>query len=75
MTPEEKAKALINKFTFAPIYFTTYEDGAKMNAKQCALIAVEHILQELDHLPFDDQDFGTSKMKYWQEVKQEIEKL
>ena len=74
MTPKEKAEELIRK------YYTwgIRKEGQTLSwleSKQCALIAVDEILEELDHLPFDNQSFGTFKMKYWQEVKTEIEKL
>lgn len=78
MTPKEKAEDLVNKFiklTSKHEKLETAGLGAITLAKQCALIAVDEIIQELDHLPFDDQDFGTFKMKYWQEVKKEIERL
>ncbi len=62
MTPKEKAKELFNKFYMAI-------PGDEMgecyeSSKQCALIAVNEILNEPD-----------SSEGYWQEVKQEIEKL
>jgi hypothetical protein len=43
-------------------------------AKQCALIAVDLHLEELDKMKliFSDREIH---YKYWQEVKQEIEKL
>jgi len=57
MTPKSKAKELYYKFTnYAPLH---------SDNKQCALIAVNEIL---NLLPLANRD-------YWQEVKQEIEKL
>lgn len=67
MTPKEKALQLLWKYDHVT------DDVDK--GTTCALMAVDEVLEELDHLPFDDQDFGTFKMKYWQEVKREIEKL
>jgi len=85
MTPKEKARELVNQFLEKIPFADTnvYKDWKKeMNdkAKQCALIAVNEILEnvnyfftelEKDGLPnkFDDE------IEYWQEVKQEIEKL
>ena len=74
MTPKEKAEQLVNNFSpFVYCYVgsgmltNTFDNQAiKMNAKQCALIAVDEIL--LGYM-------GNPKVKYWQEVKQEIEKL
>jgi hypothetical protein len=68
MKPKEKAKDLFNKFIeFAQDWDEL--DGYivnKYNAKQCALIAVDEIL------PINS---NPQAIKYWQEVKQEIEKL
>lgn len=78
MTPKEKAEDLVGKFKI-PLILSDTDAGEEIIcttiSKQCALIAVDEILKELDHLPFDDQDFGTFKMKDWNKVKQEIEKL
>lgn len=63
LPPKEKAKELIVSFTFS-CRECDYED----NAKQCALIAVDEII---DHL-ISNKITGTL-MTYWQEVKQEIE--
>ena len=71
MTPKEKASELLDKFTFASIYFTNNTEGAKLNAKTCALITVDEILNTktfLISIPLSD-------LKYWQEVKEEIEKI
>ena len=72
MTPKEKAKELIQKYLkmndglieeFIPI--------PKEGAKQCALVAVDEIIHYLEIvLGVDKEDF-----EYWQEVKEEIEKL
>lgn len=69
MTAKKRAKELVNKMLLdhdMPYYL----------AKECALIAVDEILNELD----DIRNFTGSKLslimiKYWQEVKQEILKL
>ncbi len=63
MTPKEKAKELIDKFTVV---------GLQQRAEgyQCALIAVDEMINELE---------GTNSTKeggfFWEQVKQEIEKL
>jgi len=66
MTPKEKAAYLILKYMSKVV--------SKQVAKECALVAVDEILNELDHTPFADDDYCEWKMNYWQEVKQEIEK-
>ena len=62
---KEKAKELCMKFD---------KKGETDNAKQCALIAVDYIITSNPHSnPFNTDVYST--MCYWQEVKQEIEKL
>ena len=62
MTPKEKAIELVDK------YIQT--NGNSFFAKQCALIAVDEIINNDGFTKFDDY-----LTEYWQEVKQEIEKL
>lgn len=82
MTPKEKAQELVDKFTRSQYYGCLlcgedYDDKQE-SAKQGALIAVDEILEFME---VDDFDSDTcywanhSQMKYWTEVKQEIEKL
>jgi hypothetical protein len=59
MTPQEKAKELIRQF---------YSVGA-IECKQCALICVDEIIAELD----SERVF--ERIYFWNEVKQEIQKL
>jgi hypothetical protein len=62
MTPKEKARELVDRFP---------NNGY---AKKCALIAVDYIITSNPHSnPFNTDVYST--MDYWQEVKQEIEKL
>ena len=64
MSPKEKAIELIEKFRIHQPVWELKED-----AKQCALIAVDEILNAI-------KPFGLLLGKdYWEEVKQEIEKL
>jgi len=67
MTPQEKAKDLLDKFR-------EFADGTdsetdryspkveKEKAKQCALIAINELIKE-------------TRTKYWYDVKHELEKL
>lgn len=71
MTPKEKAKELVEKFTFASIYFANGYDGALLNAKTCALIVVDEIIKTFRK---DLPEIGLGK-GFWYNVKQEIEKL
>jgi hypothetical protein len=59
MSPKEKAQQLYGKFYKIPLYIKT--------VKQCCHIAVDEILQN-GLFTFEDK-------KYWEEVKQEIDKL
>jgi hypothetical protein len=64
MTPQEKAKELINRY-----YSIT---GPFTEAKQCALIAIEEIINNNSKIPgllTQDTMHNTS---YWQEVMDEI---
>lgn len=72
MTPKEKAKELFLKFRQIPPSspYTGVDDG---EAKQCALIAVDAVIEELRE--YCDDNFHQDMMAYWQQVKQEIEKL
>ena len=81
MTPKDKAIELISKFkTFADYQEDDcFNQIEKMliNAKQCALIAVDEILE---NCKFENYNCGylpttTYHKIYWQEVKQEITNL
>jgi hypothetical protein len=60
-TPKEKAEELLDKMTM---------EIGKFNAKQCALIAVDEILNVIDWHEFE---VPNDQLEYWLEVKQEIE--
>ena len=62
MTPQEKAKQLYGKYYGIPLYIKT--------VKQCCHIAVDEILNVTVGLTDFTDDFD-----YWQEVKEEIDKL
>ena len=79
MTPKEQAEKLVLQFVNQAINFPYIDtqDGHCIgsgymtynSAKQCALIAVEEIWRELEsERVFEKYDF-------WQQVRQEIEKL
>jgi hypothetical protein len=66
LNPKEKAKELVEQFTFR-----CEECDYDWNAKQCALIAINELINDCDaSSPFEEQ-----RLTYWQEVKQEIEQL
>ena len=65
MTPKEKAYELIIKFQLKP------EGINKELAKRCALIAVDELIKYVQ----PDPSFPGYNEWFWEEVKQEIEKL
>jgi hypothetical protein len=71
MTPKEKAEELLNKFNNPDRTNYPYVH----NAQQCALIAVHEILYNVNVIWGWDAPEKYNFRKYWQEVKQEIEKL
>lgn len=82
MTPQKKASELIEKFTDIENEYNEYTDYKQ--AKQCALIAVDEIIEETPELvpeeTFIEDSCGVDyfineRYKYWEEVKNEINKL
>jgi hypothetical protein len=77
MTPKEQALKLYDKFfnnAESRNKIGLYdEDLHKYNAKQCALITVDEIIKTNPY-EWDGEDMN-STIDYWEEVKQEIEKL
>lgn len=72
MTPQEKAKELVDKYRFKLSSYLDREADEIEFAKKCALITVDEILKMKKEFWDDLQD---DYFKWWQEVKQEIEKL
>ena len=74
MTPQEKAQELINKFKYHTRAFNETNGWVDYlhNSKQCALIAVDEIL-EMD-LPICEEE-ADQFYDYWNQIKYEIEKL
>jgi hypothetical protein len=72
MKAEEKAEALIKKMLSKS---PNIQDGVSIidaiQAKQCAIIAVDEIIESL----FSNDEHITLKRKFFLEVKQELEKL
>jgi hypothetical protein len=68
MTPKEKAEELFAKYAF--LIISDMSDENFNQTKQCALIAVDEVLNEENHFIQTDAHF-----LYWEQVKQEIEKL
>ena len=88
MTPEEKAKELVEKFgNYAKPDFEEWknpedinENINKINAKKCALICVDEIIEnvtdtEIIMFEIGGDHYSKPRKAYFQEVKQEINKL
>jgi hypothetical protein len=78
ITPKEKAEELLNTmskqtFKIQPYAGARYEieEVGYEAGKKCALKAVDEILIIMNEEYFSESE----KIKYWQEVKQEIEAL
>lgn len=69
MTPKEKAKELVDKFS-KEILSISSNSNWKPEAKKCALICVEQLIEDYEHETHD-----SDRWQYWIRVKQEIEKL
>jgi len=84
MTPKEKADKLCLRFLIQTTTDIPYGIN-KTIAKECALIAVDEIIQSEPLEPNDTPDWlqpedwfseaNISAEKYWKEVKKEIESL
>jgi len=75
LPPQEKAEQLVNK-----LLDTLYDNGGLSfkrilyaRAIQCALIAVDEIIEEVVNSA--DADYLTLRVLYWKQVKKEIENL
>ncbi len=77
MTPKEKAIELVNQYEHS-----TYSQVQGALAKQCALIAVNELIESFNSIydasirnieKYSGAKYGMKD--YWAEVKQEIEKL
>ncbi len=66
MIPKEKAQELVIKFQFKP------EGINKYLAKRFALLAVDEIIEAIFWHPLESPN---QELEFWEEVKQEIEKL
>jgi len=64
MTPQEKSRELVDKFTLVGLQ-------QRNEGIQCAKIAVDEIIKDNPNI----YDSDRLNYKYWNEVKQEIEKL
>ena len=74
MKAKEKAKELVDRFT---LYLGTEVNGDEcyvdiIEAKQCALICVDEILEFAYDVEWEKKEEAVSKLKFLKEVKKEI---
>ena len=72
MTPKEKAQELYNKFLNPSGDTYLYNMLEHESAKECALIAVDEILEAINWHEFETPN---KEIEYWEKVKQEIQNL
>jgi hypothetical protein len=81
MLPKEKAKALVEKFKEIEIGSEGFHSWGMTDwqARQAAIIAVDEIIdstREVKEIPFDYHNpLKTTNSVFWQQVKEEIEKM
>ena len=73
MTPKNKAKELYNKYATHVVMWVGDINTTHQNCKQCAIIAVDEILDSIDWDYYEGSK--QTEHMYWKEVKQEIELL
>lgn len=69
MTPKEKAEELYKRM------YTRHSNIYPSTAIECALIAVDEIIKEFENIFSIFTDKNSPRLIYWQEVKEELEKL
>ena len=72
MTEKEKVNELIKKF-YPQVQWKLGQEDCLDRAKKCVLILVDEMLNNF--LSNRTTEYGRERYKFWQEVKQEIEKL
>lgn len=75
MTPKEKADELVKKMY--KVMSDSVSDITLYFSKQCALVAVDEIIKNggTKHIIEYKPNSYTNEVWYWEQVKQEIEKL
>lgn len=76
MTPKEKAIQLVNKYLCVDDYYKR-DSGCRISqyeAKQCAIIAVDEIIELIEKSYYDENIIKGAKL-YWNGIKQEIKNI
>ena len=75
MTPQEKAKELVSKF-HPIVRWKLGQESVGSRAKECALIVVDERIDEMyDWMGGGNYEWEKNRFQYWEQVKQQIEKL
>ena len=69
MIPKEKAEELVNK------YWNSIPDIFFEDAKECALIAVDELIEHLQLASDFGGEINKYTIEYWKEVKKETDNL
>lgn len=76
-TLQKKAQELVNKFIEPTIKWNPINGVGYYNdinaAKECALIAVDEVISNIE--PSVSMDVIEARIKYWEQVKEEINNL
>ncbi len=83
MTPKEKAKAIVDKYTNRVLkincsceYSNSNRENWFKHIKQCSIIAIDEIIDNINPESWGlEMDKAFEDIQYWQEVKQEINNL
>jgi len=79
MTAKEKAKELVERFKDLRNYSSYAYSLCNATATQCAIIAVDEILKSIQTVVlaqcYGSAQFENPDIAYWQEVKNELNKL
>lgn len=74
MSEKDKAYEIYEKFYCIDSFRDEIDGGTgHSDAKECAIIAVEEIIEEVRY--FCDDNHHSDRMSYWLKVKEEIELL
>ena len=77
MSPQDKAKQLVEKY-YNLFSIQLENEISMMEAKRCALLAVQEIILQWDYIDTYIADLKGAlnpNLKYWLQVKTEIEKM
>lgn len=74
MTPKQKAKQLIDNMYMEMSDFMITDKVLEVVAKQCALIAVDEVIECCNEYDEVHENY-TTQVDYWKQVKNEIEQL